>query len=1349
MGSNCGAQTAQCADSGSNNGAGGTAGDSGASGSLAVSFTVGAVESHSSFSADPSATAASGATFSTQPVVSIADYTGAAVNDPVQLSISSQPSGPTATLTCTTNPVIPTSGGIASFAGCSITGPVGTYTLSATDTADGLVVATSSSITLTPGTASQLVFVQQPTNTAAGSAISPAVSVAVEDANGNVETGDNSTQISLAIGTNPGGGTLSGGSAVTVSSGIATFSGLAIDKTGTGYSLAASSTPSYTGATSSAFSVTVGAANHLAFIQQPSNTQAASAISPSVSVAVEDANGNVETGDSSTQISLAIGTNPGGGTLSGGSATTVSSGIATFSGLSIDKTGTGYTLTTSSSPSYTTATSSAFNVTPGTATHLAFIQQPSNAQAASAISPSVTVAVEDANGNVETGDNSTEISLAIGTNPGGGTLSGGSAVTVSAGVATFSGLSIDKTGTGYTLTASSSPSYTTATSSAFNVTPGTPTQLVFVQQPTNTAAGSAISPAVSVAVEDANGNVETGDNSTQISLAIGTNPGGGTLSGGSAVTVSSGIATFSGLAIDKTGTGYSLAASSTPSYTGATSSAFSVTVGAANHLAFIQQPSNTQAASAISPSVSVAVEDANGNVETGDSSTQISLAIGTNPGGGTLSGGSATTVSSGIATFSGLSIDKTGTGYTLTTSSSPSYTTATSSAFNVTPGTATHLAFIQQPSNAQAASAISPSVTVAVEDANGNVETGDNSTEIGLAIGTNPGGGTLSGGSAVTVSAGVATFSGLSIDKTGTGYTLTASSSPSYTTATSSAFNVTPGTPTQLVFVQQPTNTAAGSAISPAVSVAVEDANGNVETGDNSTQISLAIGTNPGGGTLSGGSAVRVSSGIATFSGLAIDKTGTGYSLAASSTPSYTGATSSAFSVAPGTPTQLVFVQQPTNTAAGSAISPAVSVAVEDANGNVETGDNSTQISLAIGTNPGGGTLSGGSAVRVSSGVAAFSNLSIDLVGVGYTVNAIELPSRWYRHLGRLHDIDRIGQSPRLHPAAFEHRKPPRRSHPRSAWRSKTPTATSRPVTTPPRSALAIGTNPGGGTLSGGSATTVSSGIATFSGLSIDKTGTGYTLTTSSSPSYTTATSSAFNVTPGTATHLAFIQQPSNAQAASAISPSVTVAVEDANGNVETGDNSTEISLAIGTNPGGGTLSGGSAVTVSAGVATFSGLSIDKTGTGYTLTASSSPSYTTATSSAFNVTPGTPTQLVFVQQPTDTAAGSAISPAVSVAVEDANGNVETGDNSTQISLAIGTNPGGGTLSGGSAVRVSSGIATFSGLAIDKTGTGYSLAASSTPSYTGGDVGGLQRRARHTDPARLRRTAHRYSRRYQH
>ena len=519
------------------------------------------------------------------------------------------------------------------------------------------------------------------------------------------------------------------------------------------------------------------------------------------------------------------------------------------------------------------------------------------------------------------------------------------------------------------MTASSTPIYLPTTSSAFSITPGTATQLAFVQGPTTTTAGSAITPAVTVAVEDANGNVETGDGSTTIGLTIGTNPGGGTLTGGTAVAVVAGVATFSGLSIDKVGTGYTLTASSTPHLLPRHLLGLQHHVGRPREARL--RPGTDQRAGRRQhrPAVTVAVEDAAGNVETGDGSTTIGLTIGTNPGGGTLTGGTAVAVVAGVATFSGLSIDKVGTGYTLTASSTPIYLPTTSSAFSITPGTATQLAFVQGPTNSTPGATMTPAVTVAVEDANGNIETGDGSTTIGLTIGTNPGSGTLTGGTAVAVVAGVATFSGLSIDKVGTGYTLTASSTPMYSPATSSAFNIGAGSPTQLVFIQGPTTAVAGSSIAPAVTVAVEDGSGNIETTDNSTTIGLMIGNNAGGGTLTGGAAVPVVAGIATFSGLSIDKTGTGYTLTASSTPMYAPATSSAFDITPGTATQLAFVQGPTTTVADATMTPAVTVAVEDANGNIETGDNGTTIGLMIGTNPSSGTLSGGTALPVSGGI--------------------------------------------------------------------------------------------------------------------------------------------------------------------------------------------------------------------------------------------------------------------------------------------------------------------------------------------------------------------------------------------
>ena len=111
-----------------------------------------------------------------------------------------------------------------------------------------------------------------------------------------------------------------------------------------------------------------------------------------------------------------------------------------------------------------------------------------------------------------------------------------------------------------------------------SVSPAAPARVAFGQEPVNAGVGGIITPAVTVNVLDVYGNLETGDNSDQVSVAIGANPGGGALSGTTVVTVQGGIATFSNLSINQPGNGYTLIAGS-GSLTGATSSAFNVMAG--------------------------------------------------------------------------------------------------------------------------------------------------------------------------------------------------------------------------------------------------------------------------------------------------------------------------------------------------------------------------------------------------------------------------------------------------------------------------------------------------------------------------------------------------------------------------------------------------------------------------------------------------------------------------------------------------------------------------------------------------------------------------------------------------
>src|SRR5439155_1237644 len=373
--------------------------------------------------------------------------------------------------------------------------------------------------------------------------------------------------------------------------------------------------------------------------------------------------------------------------------------------------------------------------------------------------------------------------------------------------------------------------------------------------------------------------------------------------------------------------------------------------------------------------------DAQGNVDpnfTGD----VAMALGANPGSGTLSGTTTVAAVAGVATFSPLSVNRTGQGYTLAASVA-GLSGATSLPFDITPAPAARLAFSVEPTNTTAGSVIAPAVRVTALDAQGNPATGFTGN-VTIAIGANPGGAALSGSASVAAVAGVATFGDLSLNRAGTGYTLTASAIGP-TGATSTPFDVAPAAANRLVFTVQPSSATAGTAITPAVQVTAQDAQGNTATGFTGS-VTVALGANPGGGTLSGTTTTAAVAGVASFANLRINRTGTGYTLGASATGIAPG-TSAAFNVTPGAATELVFTVQPTNTTAGNPITPAVRVTAQDALGNTDPSFVGN-VSVALGTNPAGGTLSGTATVAAVSGEASFAGLSIDRVGTGYTLTA-------------------------------------------------------------------------------------------------------------------------------------------------------------------------------------------------------------------------------------------------------------------------------------------------------------------------------------------------------------------------
>lgn len=419
----------------------------------------------------------------------------------------------------------------------------------------------------------------------------------------------------------------------------------------------------------------------------------------------------------------------------------------------------------------------------GVPDHLAYGQQPTNVQSGAAISPAVTVQVLDSDGNLV--PDPVTVTVALSGGDPNATLGGTTTQVTSGGVATFNDLTVDKTGTGYVLTASL-PDFSAVQPLAgapFDVTPGDPDSLQFDQQPTDTVAGEVITPAVTVDVLDANGNLVT-DQTVNVTVTLSGGNGSATLGGTTTQGSVDGVATFDDLTVDKAGSAYQLNATA-PGVSGSVASdPFDVSAGSATHLKFDQQPSDVVAGQDIVPAVTVDVLDKNGNPVMTPTDVTVSLSGGDPEA--TLGGHTTRTSANGVATFDDLTVDKADSGYKLDAASS-GLTGDTSSAFTVSPGQADHLAFTMQPVNTPADHVI-PRIEVSVEDTLGNVVnvTGG---KITLAIAHNPSGGHLSGTTQRGVVAGVAGFSGLSIDKPGTGYTLSASGL-SLPTRISAQFNI-------------------------------------------------------------------------------------------------------------------------------------------------------------------------------------------------------------------------------------------------------------------------------------------------------------------------------------------------------------------------------------------------------------------------------------------------------------------------------------------------------------------------------------------------------------------------------
>ena len=293
------------------------------------------------------------------------------------------------------------------------------------------------------------------------------------------------------------------------------------------------------------------------------------------------------------------------------------------------------------------------------------------------------------------------------------------------------------------------------------------------------------------------------------------------------------------------------------------STAFTVLAAAPAAVVLMTDPSSTgQAGVALSTQPVVQIEDTYGNLVTWDDTTIV-----------TASSGSAklsndgTTVSGGVATFGGLSIDDSVGMYVLTFTGS--YSSAVmaqddSATVTIAPGTVAIVELSIDDSSALTVG-YTRTLTARLYDGYGNLATNDDTSVVNY---------TQSGAGSVTFSAASGTVTGGDDTVTITGSTAGSVSlvatvnGPGPVIDDTVTISVLAGAPAALAVTRAASSPAdAGSAFATQPQVSVKDANGNVVLTDNSTVVTATVSA---GGSIIGDDTAVANSGVATFTDLGI-----------------------------------------------------------------------------------------------------------------------------------------------------------------------------------------------------------------------------------------------------------------------------------------------------------------------------------------------------------------------------------------------------------------------------------------------------------------------------------------------
>jgi hypothetical protein len=933
--------------------------------------------------------------------------------------------------------------------------------------------------------------------------------------------------------------------------------------------------------TTSGITVLPGAAASLEFLQNPVSALAGSSLG-SITVRALDAAGNLATGFTGS-ITLAIANNAGGGTLAGTKTASASGGVASFSGLSINKAGDGYTLSASTTGP-TSGTSSNFNISAATASSITIISGDSQiAMVATKLSQDFVATVTDGTGNPVSGS---QVDWSV---TPSGTLTAATSSSNGSGQATNT-LTLGTVSGTYTVRAALHTAPTTYVEFTATAKPGNIDHFSFTSVPANATAGSSFT--FSAEARDSYDNIKT-DYTGSVRLS----------STDSAATLpidftfgasNNGVKQFTATlntSGNKTITVSELAGGGPANST----ASISVVANTATHLVFASSPSDAQAGASIG-TITVNALDAHENIDLTFAGT-ITIAIASNSGGSILAGVKSAAATGGSRNFTGNSLDHVGSGYTLS-ATAPGLTSSTSNTFSISSGAATIITKSGGDSQSGVVHTdLASTLNVTLTDGNGNLVS---NASVSWTV---TGNATLTNGTTTTDASGLTSNSLKLGTLTGT-YTVTATITSNATSTTFTA-TATPGALDHFAFTSVPSNATAGASFT--FSIEAQDIYNNRKTDyTNSVQFtsSDAFGILPANYTY-----LLSDSGSKSFT-FTLNSANNQTITVAESPGGSPSKTSTAILVGTGVAHSIAVVYGDNQIdIVNRTLDTSFTVIVKDASSNPIAGET---IDWTFSPS---GTLGASSSTSNGSGQAT-TTFKLGTTTGAYTVTATVHSNN------SLHTSFAATAKPDVI-ASFVLSSVPGTA---TAGTSFTFTATAKDsfgnVKTDYSSAVQLTSDDTAATLPITNTFTTgagaNNGVKQFT-VTLNTSGTKTISIVQIDGASPTATTAGIVVGGGAATHLGFKQNPVNAQAGSTLG-SIIVQALDAHENLASGYIGT-INLAIGTNPGTGVLSGTKTGSASGGELTFSGNTIDKAANAYTLTATSA-GLISGTSSTFDISPG-------------------------------------------------------------------------------------------------------------------------------